>query len=88
MSAIHPALSFSSTRARYAGVIARPALLRLKLDAEKYPRSYGRDRVMAEADAILDAALDEAADTAVKFSVLPSCVVCDDLGCEFCPKAS
>jgi hypothetical protein len=73
---------------RYAGILARPGLRELADLAARYPRSYSRDRVMAEADAILDAALDEAADGVAKFpaSSMPKCVVCDDLGCEYCPK--
>lgn len=80
------ALSYRSTRARVAASAARSELVALLELAERYPRSWGRERVMAEADLILDKALDEAEALAMKFNVLPKCVVCDDLGCEFCPK--
>lgn len=70
---------------KYAGILARPLLRELAETAARYPRSYSRERVMAEADAILDAALDEAAAGVVKYPA-SDCIVCDGLGCEHCPK--
>jgi len=67
-----------------AASLAKPGLAKLLADAEKYPRSYGRERIMEEADAILDYALDMA--RKVASLPAPMCVVCDGLGCEFCAK--
>lgn len=77
-----------AVRTRMAGRIASEALRELLALRDTYPRSYGRERVMEEADRILDEALDEAENVVAKFgpSALPTCVVCDDLGCEHCPK--
>lgn len=49
-------------------------LEQLMAEAERYPKSYSRDRIMFEANMILDE------------EVETSCVVCDGRGCEHCPK--
>lgn len=73
------------TKVRFAGILAQPALEALLAEARRYPASYDRERVMAEADRILDYALDKAAFVEKK---RPSCVVCDGFGCEHCPKVA
>lgn len=78
-------VSDETLRVRNAGRIAAAELRELHDLRDSYPRCYGRERFMEEADRILDAALDEA-DGIVGSSMLPKCVVCDDLGCEHCPK--
>ena len=67
----------------YAGILARPPLEDLAKMAREYPASYSRERVMEEADRILDQCLDNAA--MGWRPNIPRCVVCDDHGCEFCP---
>lgn len=46
---------------KYAALQARPLLRALVADARAYPASYDHERLMMEADAILDDALDNAA---------------------------
>lgn len=85
MMALATALT-APERHAYAGRLARRHLSRLLADAEQYPASYDRERIMREADAILDDALDLASKAKLVKPV--ACVVCDDEGCEFCPKVA
>lgn len=77
--------------AKVAGKLAERELETLLSTASAYPASYGRERVMYEADAILDVALDEAARICSRFPDLPVLVwtepksVLDDQG-EFAPR--
>lgn len=71
---------------KYAGILVRPPLADLVATAAKYPKSYDRERLMEEADRLLDAALDHAASGVAANPPRTSCVVCDGLGCEFCPS--
>ncbi len=64
-----------STKPRLLSPLQVQQLEQLMADAEKFPRSYSRERLMDEADRILDS------------EVEAECVVCDGRGCEFCPKA-
>lgn len=71
---------------RYAGILARPAMRELAAMKVKYPRSYSRERVMEEADRILDMCLDNAATVVAQYPAdeARACIVCDGRGCEFC----
>ena len=72
-----------TVRIKMAGIEARPALRDLADKARRWPQSYSRERVMEEADAILDAALDKASRALAQ----ADCIVCDGEGggrCEFC----
>lgn len=71
---------------RWAGILARPAMQELAAMRVKYPRSYSRERVMDEADRILDQCLDNAAAGVAEFPADedPPCIVCEGHGCEFC----
>lgn len=66
----------TSTKPRLLSPIQVQRLEQLMADAAAFPKSYSRERIMEEADAILDS------------EVEASCVVCDGRGCEFCPKTS
>jgi hypothetical protein len=79
--------------ARYAAILSRPAFRDLEVRRERWPRAYSRRRYMEEADAILDTALDVAAATVAQYPAdepakPAECIVCDGLGCEFCPKVA
>lgn len=77
------------TESRLAGIAARPGLQRLLADARAYPASYDRERLMMEADRILDESLDEARRIlSRKTKRIVMCAVCQDEGCEMCPKVS
>jgi len=65
----------TSTKPRILSPSQVKRLEQLMADAERFPRSYSRERIMQEADEILDS------------EVSKTCVVCDGRGCEFCPKA-
>lgn len=70
---------------RYAAILARDSMRELAAMREKYPRSYSRERVMEEADRILDMCLDNAATVVAEYPVeADPCIVCDGRGCEFC----
>lgn len=74
---------------RTAAVLAGPALKLLMLQAEKYPGSYDRERVLAKADEILDRALEVARGIREREAgrAPEACIICDNAGggyCEFC----
>jgi hypothetical protein len=70
---------------RYAALLARAPMRELAATAKRYPGSYSRERVMEEANRFLDAALDHAVAAVAANPPRTSCVVCDGLGCEYCP---
>ena len=74
---------------RTAAVLAGPALKLLMLQAEKYPASYSRERIMERADEILDRALEVARGIRERSiqRAPEACIICDNAGggyCEFC----
>lgn len=72
------------TVTQLAGMAAAPELEELLAQAQAYPASYDRERVMREADRILDAALDESVQALGPRRIV-MCAVCQDDGCEHCP---
>lgn len=77
--------------AKVAGKLAERELGTLLSTAKVYPASYPRERIMGEADVILDSALAEAERICARFPELPVVVwteprsVLDDQG-EFAPR--
>ena len=74
---------------RYAGILARDSMRELAAMSSKYPKSYSRERVMEEADRILDMCLDNAETVVAEYPPEEGkpCVVCDRTdghSCEFC----
>lgn len=70
---------------KYAAVLVRQPLRELAAMVARYPGSYDHERHMEEANRLLDAALDHAVAGVAANPPRTACVVCDGLGCEFCP---